>query len=125
VSPKAVVLAVLFLFLSIAGAAQEPDVQVSTEQFGQTIVVAVGRVIAIPRPADIEEWNVDYASEVLSSLGPPDHKKKPGPKGWRFLAAAAGETDVTFTAVPPKCLEQVPCSPPPALRFTITIRVSR
>jgi hypothetical protein len=104
---------------------QDADVVVSPEKFGSTIDVRTGQVIAVRRPADADEWSVDYASEVLMPLQSEKEQRKPGPQGWRFRAVGAGETDLAFTALQAPCREQVPCPQPPPRRFVITIRVQQ
>ncbi len=96
------------------------DVVVSS--FGRTVTVKVGQTLRIVRPTDAAEWQVDYSADVLEALTPSEKMRSPGPDGWRFKAVAAGETDVTLTAVTP--VSPNGGAPPPAPpHFTATIRV--
>jgi len=97
------------------------DVVITRSQFGQVVTVKKGQTLSIVRPADFSEWQVDYASDVLQSLTPPDQMRSPGSDGWRFTAIAAGETDFALTAVMP--VDSATTAPPAPPRFVVTIRV--
>jgi predicted secreted protein len=98
------------------------DVVITRSQFGQTFSMKKGQTLSIAPPADFSEWQVDYASEVLQTLTPPDRMRSPGRDGWRFKAIASGETDVALTAV--MTVDPNSSAPPPAPpRFSVTIRV--
>lgn len=97
------------------------DIVVTASQFGQTITVPVDRVVAVPRPAEVADWQVDYSPDVLQALAPADAMRTPGAQGWRFKAVHSGETDLVFTAI----VAADPRSPGLAAprRFTLTVRV--
>ena len=101
-------------------------VVVRPDQFGQTITLTASQTLSVPRPVDVDEWHVSFAAEVLELLMTPDQARRPGPAGWRFRPAAAGETALVFTTVPPVCPPDTPCPPqPPPRQFSLTVRVSR
>lgn len=98
---------------------REPDVVVDVSRSDQIAVLHRDQILGVPRPLDVEEWNVDYAANVLSLVSPPD-VRRPGPDGWRFRGTAVGETDLALTEVPPRNVT----GPPPAPRhFLVTVRV--
>jgi hypothetical protein len=86
--------------------------------FGQVVTVQVRQTLRVARPADFSDWQVDYSSDVLKALTPPDQMRSPGPDGWRFQAIARGETDLVVT---PVATSDVTSAAP--ARFAVTIRV--
>lgn len=92
---------------------------------GQTVELRVGQTIAVRRPTDASDWQVDYATEVLKGLTPPARMRTPGPDGWRFEAVAAGETDLVATPIARVNVAQASGqAPPPAFRVTVRVKPS-
>jgi hypothetical protein len=106
---------------SVRRSGQDAELVLTARAFGQLTNIPVGRTVRIPRPLDVERWQVDFAGEILQLLNPPDKRQTPGPDGWRFRARAAGETDVALTERPPSSVKD---GPPPR-RFVLTVRVSK
>jgi hypothetical protein len=97
------------------------EIVITREQFGDTITISTHDTLLVTRPADYDEWRVDYAADVLRPLDAPSRMRRPGARGWRFAAVARGETDLTFTPVvrdsPPQR------AAPAALQFSLTVKV--
>lgn len=95
---------------------------VSPAQAGRTIIVGVNQqIVVLPMSTELT-WQVDYDSSILTVLTPADKMSQPGPDGWLFQTAAAGQTDLVMTSVPAPCPPNVPCAPMPA-RVGVTIQV--
>ena len=118
----------LLLVLSIAGAsctmaarvpetvsATDRTTRISASQFGSDISVRVGDVLVVERPADYDEWNVDFSGDVLRSLNTEEGRRKPPSDGWTFAVTARGTTDLAFTPHIPKG------GTPNVPRFVITV----
>ena len=90
-----------------------------TVTFGQQPVVTskVGQVLLIAPPDAGRRWHIDYASDILEAMTPPDQMQRAG-KAWRFRSARAGETDVRITAI-----AEAGSPAPASLQFVVTIRV--
>ena len=80
-------------------AAPSPDsaVRVTARDFGRTIAVRVGDVLIVERPADYDEWDLAYATEVLRSLNTESGRRRPPAAGWTFAVIGAGTTDVALS----------------------------
>ena len=100
----------LLFVLSIAGAsctmaARAPGTaagadrtsRISASQFGSDVSVRVGDVLVVERPAEYDEWNVDFSGDVVRSLNTEEGRRKPPPDGWTFAVIARGTTDLAFT----------------------------
>jgi hypothetical protein len=124
------VLPALALLVSIAGAsctmarlrenpAPAPDrtVRVAAAQFGTEITVRVGDVLVVERPANYEEWDVAFSSDVLRSLNTDQGRRTPPANGWTFAVVGIGSTDLTFTPHLPKV------GTPNVPRFAVTVTV--
>jgi hypothetical protein len=85
----------------------------------QSVAARVGQVIVVLSPDAARRWQVDYASDVLEALTPPDQMQQPG-KAWRFRSSRAGETDVRFTAIG----QAGSTGPPAPPQFVFTVRVT-
>jgi hypothetical protein len=93
---------------------------ISRADFGGTVTVRRGDTLAVPPPIDTPEWQVDFATDVLDLLNPPDKRRSPGPEGWRFRAISVGETDIALTEIPRPSGGAAPAP----RRFVVTIRVT-
>lgn len=105
------VLPALALILSITGAgcsmaartrdASAPTadrtVRITTTQFGTEVTVKVGDVLVVERPANFDEWDLAFSSEVLKSLNTTEGRRTPPANGWTFAVIAHGTTDLTLT----------------------------
>lgn len=89
---------------------------------GQTVELRVGQTLAVRRPADVPDWQVDFADDVLKALQTAEQTRSPGPDGWRFEAVKAGETDVVFTGKR-RADPSRPSGPPNMPSFRLTVRV--
>ena len=85
-------------------ASAQPDrtVRVRAGDFGTEITVRVGDVLRIERPADYDEWNLAYSTDVLRSLNTAQGQRRPPADGWTFAVVAAGTTDISLTPVVPR-----------------------
>jgi hypothetical protein len=106
----------LILILSLAGAgcstaAARPDavapaagrtIRVSAAQFGTSIMVRVGDVLKIARPASHETWTLDFSRDVLRSLNTEEGRRTPPADGWTFAVVGTGTTDLAATAHSPR-----------------------
>ena len=81
-----------------ASPARGRTVRVTAAQFGPTVVVRVGDVLKVERPAPFERWTVDFSRDVLRSLNTDEGRRTPPPDGWTFAVVGAGTTDLAFTA---------------------------
>ncbi|MBI2864352.1 MAG: hypothetical protein HYX94_07285 [Chloroflexi bacterium] len=99
------------------------DVIIAPEQYGQVIPASIGQTIAVVRPVNIEEWQVQYNNAVLAILTPPERVNSPGPEGWLFKAVAPGRSDIVLTSAVYPCKDTTPCPPPMPARFMVTISV--
>ena len=97
------------------------EMVITAEQFGRVVTISIGQTFVIRRPLDVEEWQVDFATDILEVLNSADRRQSPGPEGWRFRAIGIGETDLALTERPPRNGG----APPPPRRFVVTIRVTR
>jgi len=97
------------------------DRVITAEQFGRVVAISLDQRFVIPRPLDVDDWQVDFAAEILELLNPPERRRSPGPNGWRFHAIRIGETDVALTERPPRGSG----GPPAPRRFVVTIRVTQ
>jgi hypothetical protein len=87
---------------------------------GQQVITAkIGQVLLIVPPDAARRWQIDYASDILEVLTPPDQIERPG-KAWRFRSSRAGETDVRVTAI----ADPGNPAPPAPMQFVITVRVT-
>jgi hypothetical protein len=108
--------------LAVVPSAQSGDIVVTPSPAGEVVSVAVGQTVAVRRPAEFSEWQVDYAATVIEPLTPRERMRTPGPDGWKFKAIASGETDITVTAV--MRVDADRGAPPPAPpQFRVTVRV--
>lgn len=80
-----------------APAVGERTVRVRAEDFGTEITVRVGDVVRVDRPADYEEWDIAYATEILRSLNTEEGRRRPPADGWTFAVIARGTTDISLT----------------------------
>jgi hypothetical protein len=78
-------------------AARERTVRVTAADFGREITVHVGDVLRIARPADYDEWDVAYSSDVLRSLNTDEGRRRPPADGWTFAVIARGSSDISLT----------------------------
>lgn len=84
------------------------------------VIVSVGQILRVPVPAADRRWRIEYAADVLDPLTPAAEMFRPS-GGWRFRAAAVGETDLVATAME----ESGGAAPPAPVRFTVTIKVQQ
>jgi hypothetical protein len=74
---------------------------ITAQELGRVVTISLGQTFVIRRPLDVEEWEVDFATDILTLLNPPEDppeaRRSPGPEGWRFRAVGVGETDVALT----------------------------
>jgi hypothetical protein len=106
----------------VTGTAQPTTLEAVTVTFapGQQVVTSrIGQELLIVPPAAGRRWQIDYASDILEALTPPDQMQQPG-KAWRFRSSRAGETDVRVSAI----VEPGAPSPPALLQFVVTVRVT-
>jgi hypothetical protein len=75
----------------------ERTTRITAAQFGSTVKVRVGDVLVVERPADFNEWTVDFSAEVLRSLNTDEGRRTPPAAGWTFAVVARGTTDLAFT----------------------------
>ena len=73
-------------------------VRITASQFGSDVMVRVGDVLKVERPADHDTWTVDFAREILRSLNTAEGRRTPPPDGWTFAVVGSGTTDLVFTA---------------------------
>ena len=112
-----VVCTAIFVWACSSLAAPAPvDVVVTRDMFGATVPLAIGDTVSIPRPAEIEEWQVAFDSPPLDLISPRTNTSTPGPNGWRFEAVAAGETQIRLTPVL--------AGDAPPLPYTVAVRVA-
>ena len=106
----------------VPGAGQSgSDTVITADQAGRTVTIPLGKTFVIRRPFDVEEWQVDFAAEIIELLSPPESRQAPGRDGWRFRTVGAGETDVALTERP----APGGGAPPAPRRFVFTIRVTK
>lgn len=83
-------------------AAAASDVVVTGPDWAQGVRVSLHDTLAVPPPANYEEWRVHAADDaVVRLLTPEDHVRRPGAEGWRFEAVGRGQTVVTFIPIVP------------------------
>jgi hypothetical protein len=100
------------------GAVQELTVTFAQDE--QVVTVKVAQVLRIVPPESAHRWQIDYASDILTVLTPPDELQRPSPV-WRFRAIRAGETDVRVSGI----VDAASPGAAPALpQFLVTIRVT-
>lgn len=107
-----------------AGSVHQPstvadDIVVGNRHWVEGLALRVGQTFRVPRPIELDEWTLAYATDVLRILTPADRRRRPGPAGWRFEAIARGETDATFTGV----VAQTAGGASNVPRFTLSVRV--
>jgi hypothetical protein len=124
---RVVVLGLCFVLPSACGGALDLSASSSDDviieiakQHQQTVPVKLGSGLAVVPPDTSSEWEISFSSEILTSLTPAEKMRKPGAGGWRFRAAAVGETEVAVTSVV-NC-DTPPCAPA-AIRMVVTVQV--
>lgn len=111
--------------LSKPTAAPAADIVIDPQQNSTAIKVRVGQSVAISRPEDFDEWQVDYNSSVLTALTSLQRMRAPGLEGWLFRATTPGETQVVLTSLLPPCQKDAPCPNLNPERFVITLQVQQ
>lgn len=96
-------------------------VMITPDRFGSKIIVAVNDTLAISRPAEFDEWHVEYSDEVLVPLMSDDQRRRPGKGEWHFRVVAAGQTDLVFKARITSSPDGEPSKSPAPPRFVVTI----
>jgi predicted secreted protein len=91
------------------------DVRITASQAGSIVEIVRGRTFSIERPANFTEWRVDFSEDVVTMLTSASERRSPGAGGWRFRAAAAGDTDITITPL-------TTGAAPPSFVFTIKVK---
>jgi hypothetical protein len=85
--------------------------------------VPLGQTIAVTRPEDYDEWQVDFDAAALSALTPLEKMRAPGLQGWLFRAIKPGITQIMLTSLLPPCSRALPCPHLNPQRFAITLEV--
>jgi hypothetical protein len=67
--------------------------------FGGSVTVRVGDVLAVRPPMNADQWQVAYDAAFLEFQGAADKLARPGADGWTFHVVRAGETSLTVTPV--------------------------
>lgn len=112
--------------VSVILAAGTPPVAVAVNPVtsrNASVKVSVGQAIAVTRPENYDEWQVDFDAAALSALTPPEQMRAPGLQGWLFRALKPGETRIMLTSLLPRCSREMPCPHRNPQRFEILLQV--
>jgi hypothetical protein len=90
-------------------------IRIGPGQFGTTVTVRVGDVLAVERPANYDEWDVAFSGDVLRSLNSAEGRRRPPADGWTFAVIARGTTDLSLTPFIPRG------GTPNVPRFVVTV----
>lgn len=94
---------------------RDRTIRVGQEQFGTTVDVRVGDVLAVAKPANYDEWDVAFSGDVLRSLNSTEGRRRPPADGWTFAVIGRGTTDVSLTPFLPRG------GTPNVPRFVVTV----
>ena len=75
---------------------RDRTVRVSARDFGRGVAVRVGDVLVVAPPADYDQWDLAFSSEVLRSLNTENGRRRPPAGGWTSAVMGAGTTDVSL-----------------------------
>lgn len=93
----------------------ERTVHARAEDFGGEVRVQVGDVLRVEKPADYDEWDIAYSSDVLRSLNTENGRRRPPADGWTFAVIARGSTDLSVSPAPARG------GTPNVLKFVLTV----
>lgn len=77
--------------------AVERTVRITASDFGSEVAVRAGDVLRVERPAQYDEWDLAYSTEILRSLNTEEGRRRPPADGWTFAVIARGSTDILLT----------------------------
>ena len=96
------------------------DMVLTESQSQVPTTVKVGQVINVRLAAEAQ-WTVNYRSEVLTALTPPEQMSQQGADGWFFQVIAPGSTEIALESSAAPCPGGTPC-PPNIMRFVFPIQ---